>query len=269
MSGYDPILRPWLKAGLSVLLLDDEQRVKSLMASGGQGTSSTPESSASAPVPSSSRIGLRQPPAGAEPLPSRQAPQGDKGTLHDRKTPVFSSSLPKKSAEVAPLHGAASAAPGVLPESSWPASWRALRERRSLPSSPLVLWTYAGLGDDLMGEADPGRRQVIARMIMALKHPGGTHVFWPYVLPGEDFSDQPSLFWSGVEKLDPRVLLIFGSDARDALSLPRALLPFCQERLYGRLVIQLPRPQSFVGDEAAFARVLAFLANSLRFCSRR
>ena len=270
MSGYDPILRPWLKAGLSVLLLDDEQRVKSLMAAGGQGKDSVPEGPASAPVPSSPRIGLYQPTPEAEPLSSRKASQGDKGSLHGRKTPALSSSMPKEPAAVVPsLHVAASAVPGVLPESSWPVSWRALRERRPLPASPRVLWTYAGLGDDLMGEADPGRRQVIARMIMALKHPGGTHVFWPYVLPGEDFSEQPSLFWSGVEKLDPRVLLILGSDARDALSLPRTLLPFCQERLYGRLVIQLPRPQSFADSEAAFARVLAFLANSLRFCSRR
>jgi hypothetical protein len=69
--------------------------------------------------------------------------------------------------------------------------------------------------------------------------------------------------------LDPRVLLLFGSDTRDALDMPRTLKPFGQLRLHGRLIIQLPRPQALAEDEAAFRQVQAFLARMLRFCCSR
>jgi len=90
-------------------------------------------------------------------------------------------------------------------------------------------------------------------------------VFWPFSLPGAEVKEGASLFWSGVKLLDPRVVLLFGSDTRDALAMPRTLLPFCQERIYGRLVVQLPRPQALAADEAAFQRVQTFLASLHRF----
>ena len=160
-------------------------------------------------------------------------------------------------------------ASGALPFEQWPPAWRALRTRRPMPEHPLVRWTYGGLGDDLTGTPDADRREVIVRMLRMLGHPGGTHVFWPYALPGDVPPAGASLFWSGVRLFAPRVLLLFGSDARDALAMPRTLLPFSQERLDGRFVIQLPRPQAFVGDEAAFARAQVFLGRLLQFCSRR
>ncbi|MBQ9105778.1 MAG: hypothetical protein IJY48_06605, partial [Mailhella sp.] len=86
--------------------------------------------------------------------------------------------------------------------------------------------------------------------------------------PGEEPSAEASLFWSGVSMLDPRVLLLFGSDTRDALDMPKSLLPFCQARVHGRLVIQLPRPQALAGDESAFRQAQAFLSRILRFCAR-
>ena len=166
--------------------------------------------------------------------------------------------------------------PGAIPVEQWPSGWRALKDRRPLPPRPLVLWSYAGLGDDLTGTPDQARKQVIVRMLTELRHPGGTHVFWPFDMSGEDArapqmpdGGSASLFWSGVRLLDPRVLLLFGSDTRDALGMPRTLGPFCQERVYGRLVIQLPRPQALAEDEASFRRAQAFLARLLSFCARR
>jgi hypothetical protein len=108
-------------------------------------------------------------------------------------------------------------------------------------------------------------------MLMELHHPGGTHVFWPYVLPGECVGDrsEPSLFWSGVRLLNPRVILLFGSDTRDALSMPKTLHPFCQKRIWGKLIVQLPRPQSLASDEPLFQSVQAFLAQLLHFCALR
>ena len=159
------------------------------------------------------------------------------------------------------------ATPGALAVEQWPSSWLALKNRRPLPSRPLVLWTYAGLGEDLTGTPDETRKQVIVRMLMELRHPGGTHVFWPCNLPGEE--NGAALFWSGVKLLNPRVLLLFGSDTRDALSMPKTLFPFCEERVNGRLVIQLPRPSSLAEDEPSFSRALVFLSQRLKFCAKR
>lgn len=144
-----------------------------------------------------------------------------------------------------------------------------MKDRRPLPPRPLVLWTYAGLGDDLTGTPDEARRRVVVRMLTALNHPAGTHVFWPFALSGDTSSPEASLFWSGVKMLDPRVILLFGSDTRDALEMPKTLKPFGQARVYGRLIVQLPRPQALAEDDAAFRQVQAFLARMLRFCASR
>ena len=74
-----------------------------------------------------------------------------------------------------------------------------------------------------MGTPDPTRQQIMVRMLKELRHPGGTHVFWPYALPDDATPggpDAPSLFWSGAALLRPRTLLLFGSEARDALGMP-------------------------------------------------
>lgn len=137
------------------------------------------------------------------------------------------------------------------------------------PPRPLVCWTYGGLGADLAGTPDPQRRELVARMIRGLNHPGGTHVFWPFDLPGEnnpDGPEAPSLFWSGEALLRTRALLILGSDARDALGLPR-IGPYCQTMVRGRLFIQLPQPRSLAEKPEAFGQAMAFLAGLLRFCS--
>lgn len=266
MNGYAPILRPWLKAGLSALLLESEERVKTLLAMSRDEDEG--KAAAAGRTPEPEPYAVRRERTAAPSVAQFSRGSASLKTLPPFKTqPASIASVPQGAERSPSLENAAP--PGVLPETDWPAPWQALKKRRPLPPSPLVLWTYDGLGEDLMGTADPDRQQAIVRMILALKHPGGTHVFWPYALPGVVMSTLPSLFWSGVERLDPRVLLIFGSNARDALSLPHSLQSFCQELVYGRLVIQLPDPKNFSGDAAAFARVLAFLAHSLRFCSRR
>lgn len=54
--------------------------------------------------------------------------------------------------------------------------------------------------------ARPTRQQIMVRMLKELRHPGGTHVFWPYALPDDATPggpDAPSLFWSGAALLRP------------------------------------------------------------------
>ena len=299
------IVRPWLKAGLSALLVESAQRVAEL-----RGTEETSEAAAASAPPAcpaeqrsagssrseafraSAQGGVRAPSAG-RPGVSASAPGGGErfpnsapaagnvvspgaGSAGRSVSPGAQASAGRPSGAASPARQAAPsdnagilATPGARPVEQWPASWLALKNRRPLPPRPLVLWTYAGLGEDLTGTPDEVRRRVIVRMLMELHHPGGTHVFWPCGLAGEKPEDGPALFWSGVRLLNPRVLLLFGSDARDTLSMPKTLLPFCQERVFGRLVIQLPRPQALAADEASFKRALAFLSRLLRFCARR
>ena len=285
MRVQSAIVRPWIKAGLSVLLLESPQRVNQLR-------SVEPETAQKSEPPygrkeqsprqtqvpfgrefpdrkDAARLSSQTPSAVSE----RSARSGSVRTsarvpdLVQQNVSAAPSSDPARAGFPSSESGLL-ATPGARPVEAWPASWLALKNRRPLPPRPLVLWTYAGLGEDLTGRPDDVRRQVIVRMLMELHHPGGTHVFWPCGLAGEKPEDGPALFWSGVKFLNPRVLLLFGSDARDTLSMPKTLLPFCQDRVYGRLVIQLPRPQALAGDEASFKRALAFLSRLLRFCAR-
>ena len=268
-------MRPWLKAGLNVLLMEDEARVLALRA--------TPESAGQERQPQPVKPVVQAAPSMPSSVPPRFAPPPRKAPVcasppevvapaapMEQKKPPVSQAAPRM-AQPTPARGTQSllAAPGALPVERWPAAWLALKDRRPLPQRPLVLWSYAGLGEDLAGTPDEARKRVIVRMLTELKHPVGTHVFWPFALAGETPSAEASLFWSGVSFLDPRVLLLFGSDTRDALNMPRTLLPFCQARVHGRLVIQLPRPQALAADESAFRQAQAFLARILSFCAKR
>jgi len=353
MNGGSPLVRPWLKAGLNVLLVDDEARALELRGGDGESGASRQEMDggaaqrgpANGPVNGPAQPANAHGPASAGPVrvergaaparpadfgipprpempaprPGKPAPNFDDArfarpvvsgatrTVPPAARPDARPDAPRPLAPQNPAPNPANAprtanpatpqnpapnpvpapaprpaprpgtsllaAPGALPVESWPASWLALRDRRPLPPRPLVLWSYAGLGDDLVGTPDEARRRVIVRMLTELRHPVGTHVFWPFALPQEDSagaesSAQASLFWSGVSMLDPRVLLLFGSDTRDALDMPKSLLPFCQARVHGRLVIQLPRPQALASDESAFRQAQAFLSRILRFCAR-
>ena len=266
-------MRPWLKAGLNVLLMENEARVLALRVNSGE---KAPEKApASGPGPAPVPVAASGVPAPSPAAPPRFAPPVRQAPANAPRPKAPVPVEQKKAVPAAPQfarsRGGQSllAAPGALPVERWPEAWLALKDRRPLPQRPLVLWSYAGLGDDLAGTPDELRKRVIVRMLTELRHPVGTHVFWPFALAGEEPSPEASLFWSGVSFLDPRVLLLFGSDTRDALEMPKSLLPFCQARVHGRLVIQLPRPQALAADESAFRQAQAFLARILSFCAKR
>jgi hypothetical protein len=108
---------------------------------------------------------------------------------------------------------------------------------------------------------------VLRCILEGLAHPPGTHVFWPHRLPGE--GDAASVFWSAVGTLAPRAVMVLGSDSRDALGLPKSMCPYAQMMLWGRLVVQLHRPESLASDDALLKSTQAFLASVLRFCAAR
>lgn len=259
-----PSLRAWACLGLDALLLDSPRQVDALRLRND-----------SAPARA---VGERNAAKRPDHVPER--PSGDAGRAPAMPPGVARAPQPPRSRNASPR---ASALPSgvtpvgkgrIIPLESWPAAWKALRERRPPPPRPLVCWTYGGLGSDLAGTPDPQRRALVARMIKSLNHPAGTHVFWPFELPGgTPFGEEPpceepapSLFWSGEALLRTRALLIMGSDARDALGLPK-IGPYCQTMVRGRLFIQLPQPRSLAEKPEAFEQAMVFLAGLLRFCN--
>ena len=127
-----------------------------------------------------------------------------------------------------------------------------------------MLWTYAGLWEDFTGSPDGGRKAVVSELLGGLRHPQGTHVFWPFACP----EPSASLFWSGVELFRPRVIILFGSAARDVVGLPGSLVPFGWTRFNGRLFIQLRRIADYVGREQDIRSVQTFLDRQLRYSLR-
>ncbi|WP_147819539.1 hypothetical protein [Salidesulfovibrio onnuriiensis] len=74
--------------------------------------------------------------------------------------------------------------------------------------------TYAELGHDLTGNADPSRGQLMRSLLGFLKWPKGTSMFWPCTLPCDgNLVPQTRMFWAGVQKFRCSTILCFGSEA--------------------------------------------------------
>jgi len=85
-----------------------------------------------------------------------------------------------------------------------------------------ICWTYAELGLDLTGHADAMRRDALTKLLHSLHRKAGTHTFWPCALPeGPDLTLVPNcdIFWSGLQELGVKVLIVMGSAASNAIGL--------------------------------------------------
>ncbi|MBO4318429.1 MAG: hypothetical protein J5855_09190 [Mailhella sp.] len=137
-----------------------------------------------------------------------------------------------------------------------------------LPSYPQpgflrVLWTYPGLEDDLTGNVDPERQLLVRSLIKDLAHPVGTHYFWPFRLSGRD--PEPAMFWAGVSLAAPRIALIMGEEAWEAL-VPGKKLPVFGIDMRKRLhVIRLFGTAEMPPGSNNYKAALAFLRVYLRF----
>ena len=163
----------------------------------------------------------------------------------------------------------------------WPNEWRTLYKRFSLPivennnAQIRVAWTYAGLEQDVLGPINKQRQAIIRKLTVELNHKQGTHNFIPYSFVHEDGSSQLamhqniSFFWSAMRLVRPRVLLIFGSVARDSLNMPKTLTP-CQKIDMGALqVLQMHKPETLAEDSDHYVRAFSFLQEYLKFCQKR
>ncbi len=243
MIGESVAVRPWVRTGLEYLLTESEDRVREL--------------SCSAPLETREEKAM--------PAPAVQ--NGPAGMAYGKRG-AFSPSVQRDArdkASASSADGRAKASSFVMrPFGSWGAEWQHLWKKLNMDAHPRVVWTYAGLGEDLTGTASTERRAVMAHILKGLGHPRGTHGFWPYVLPGTE--PEPDIFWSALSMAGTRAVLVFGSEARDALFLPKTLRPYCQEIFQGRMVIQLQRPESLYSDEAGLRKLVLNLTSLLRRC---
>ena len=172
-----------------------------------------------------------------------------------------------------------------LPPHVWPAIWQ---ERLSRTRQGRVVWTYWNLGPDLCEAQAPGKAQRSAffrRLMQDLAYPAGTSTFWPACLPdpdampaspapaeGEDrprYQPNADVFWSGVQALHARAVVVMGSVAARALGLPAGVRPLQQLRHRGTLVWVLWDVEFLLDEPQRYAAMLAFVRRALQQISRR
>ena len=172
-----------------------------------------------------------------------------------------------------------------LPPHVWPAVWQ---ERLSRTRQGRVVWTYWNLGPDLCEAQAPGKAQRSAffrRLMQDLAYPAGQKVLVPACLPDPDAMPAPSspaggedrphyqpnadVFWSGVQALHARAVVVMGSVAARALGLPAGVRPLQQLRHRGTLVWVLWDVEFLLDEPQRYAAMLAFVRRALQQISRR
>ena len=101
--------------------------------------------------------------------------------------------------------------PLQLDATQWPALWQqAFAKAKPAP----ILWSYATLGEDLGGKANPARGTCLRGIIGSLQLPKGTSSFWsPAVLNAQgQLEESSALFLSGVKLLNPKLVIAIGQD---------------------------------------------------------
>ncbi|GFH62552.1 MAG: conserved hypothetical protein [Candidatus Desulfovibrio kirbyi] len=155
------------------------------------------------------------------------------------------------------------------PQKDWPAPWRT---QLAATRPGLIVWTYWKLGEDLRIAPNVARRAFFQKLLTELRHPAGTHTFWPHCLPDSDTASgtrclpNAEIFWSGAHALGARGVVVMGSDAMSALALPSDLPPLSHlhYRERGQFVYVLHCIDTLIREETRHKGMLAFLRRSLR-----
>lgn len=89
--------------------------------------------------------------------------------------------------------------------------------------SPVMVWTYPELWNDLNGHPLKERSEMFKSLIKNLNWPKGTVSFVPMTeVSGDGEVDCPDKFWEVCAALDPQLVVSFGTRARDVLGLDPA-----------------------------------------------
>lgn len=178
-----------------------------------------------ASVPVASKRAIRFGQEGRAVLPAQpEKPQGmRKGLENDKCRDAGAWERPDVGPAAAQIstRGPQGAPQRPLPVDSWPEAWREAWGKTGFARP--FLWTYAQLGEDLLGTPDPVRREVLRRLLACLNL-GKVHNFWPF-----SESDgqgglrlQARLFQDGVAHLAPRCIIFLGGDEFEGITPPGA-----------------------------------------------
>lgn len=166
-----------------------------------------------------------------------------------------------------------------LPLEKWPAQWQ---RQLSRTRKGRFAWTYMDLGADLLssnfendgsGSQEEARKlrgqraQCLRKIFADLGHPAGTHTFWPIAIPDNaDSNEEPvntDCFWSGLERLECRGVIIMGSPAAYAAMGTKDLKPLSQLFKFGKLVWILWEAHVLGANPVVYSKAITFLRRSL------
>ncbi len=139
----------------------------------------------------------------------------------------------------------------------WPPHWA---ERLQLTKPGQVVWTYWELGNDLCGEASDARRGLLRKILTDLKHPPGTHTFWPVALPEQgSLAAHVPAFWTGADQLGARIIIILGDQATHTLGFETQNIPFSHMRRHGKLIILAKDMDTLIQNPSAYTNMMTYL----------
>ncbi len=194
----------------------------------------------------------------SRPMPRAQSSQAS--PAQGQSTPVSQSN-----ATPPPATSKSNAGRVSLALDQWPAPWQ---ERFAQTKPARVIWTYWNLGHDLCGESSAERRAFLKRILQDLKHPPGTHSFWPHTLPDlsspEQLQPNIPVFWSGVRQLGARVLVILGEGSAQKLGYDAFDAPFKEFHKQGKLVILVKDMDMLMHNTKTYTTLMQYLRIQLR-----
>ncbi len=264
-----PVFRPWRQAGIRYLLSDEttaeafrQARIRPV----GQRTAETAEkrrNDSSIECPAGSLVMRKGQTAGSEEAalaPSR-TPAGQTSAGHE-SSGQMPPSCPIPGTSAVPSHPAP---PRRLPPEHWPDYWRSLLERT--PCSPEVVWTYPSLSRDLGGAAEAAHRNFLRRLLGDMGMPRGTNAFWPlnaypYPQDGSEHSVDASMFMSGIDALDPDMVVLMCGRAPAELGLGGVglLMPTV---IRGRRFVVTPHVDDLILQPRRYMQLVTFLKGLL------
>ena len=106
-----------------------------------------------------------------------------------------------------------------LPTDAWPEAWKTAWGKTGFARP--FLWTYAQLGEDLLGTPAPERREALKKVLTTLNL-GPVHNFWPFSEPDGQggLRLQARLFREGLTYLAPKCVIFLGEEIIDGVTAP-------------------------------------------------
>lgn len=163
-----------------------------------------------------------------------------------------------------------------LSQEQWPAIWQSMFAK-TRPAS--ILWTYAELGQDLLGSGSKARSLCLRDIIGKLQLPKGTSTFWPPTLninenePGFEHDPTPCkmynsleahIFKQGLQELRPKVVVILGARTMELAELQLSLkMPYTNEVRQGIMFVLLPDISTLLTNPGLVDKACVFLKNAL------